>query len=109
VKKLNLRLQVPAEAEVEAETHYKTKIQPKKEYTKVINFYELPEIKKNMTTVNNPGFHLTEIKLPCRMVVVALSGGGKTNFVMNFIKYTSVGQGTFSHKIDEELYTHLAE
>ena len=90
------------------------KIQPKKEYTKVINFYELPEIKKNMTTVNNPGFHLTEIKLPCRMVVVALSGGGKTNFVMNFIKYTSVGQGTFSHihvyhKIDEELYTHLAE
>ena len=61
------------------------KIQPKKEYTKVINFYELPEIKKNMTTVSNPGFHLTEIKLPCRMVVVALSGGGKTNFVMNFI------------------------
>jgi hypothetical protein len=90
------------------------KIQPKKEYTKVINFYELPEIKKNMTTVDNPGFDLTQIKLPCRMVVVALSGGGKTNFVMNFIKYTCVKQGTFSHihvyhKIDEELYTHLSE
>ena len=50
-----------------------------------------------MTTVDNPGLNLTELKLPCRMVDVALSSGWKSNFVMNFIKYTSVGQGTFSH------------
>jgi len=90
------------------------KIKPKKEYTKVRNFYELPEIKKNMITIPNPGFSLTEIKIPFRIVVVSLTGGGKTNFVMNLIEYTSVGVGTFSHihvyhKIDEELYTFLAK
>ena len=53
------------------------KIQPKKEFTKVINFYELPEIKKNMVSLPHPGFHLTEILIPFRMVAVALSGGGK--------------------------------
>jgi hypothetical protein len=84
------------------------------EFTKVINFYELPEIKKDMVSVANPGFNLTEIKLPCRMVAVALSGGGKTNFIMNFIKYTSIGKGTFSHihvyhKIDEQLYDFLGK
>ena len=38
---------------------------------------------------------------------IALSGGGKRNFIMNLIKCTSVGQGTFCHI--QELYTFLAE
>ena len=32
------------------------KTKPQKEITKLINFYEIPEIKKYMTTVANPGF-----------------------------------------------------
>ena len=38
-----------------------------------------------MTTVANPGFSYTEIKLPCRMVVVALSGGGKIIIIIIII------------------------
>lgn len=80
----------------------------------LINFYELPEIKKNQQIVSNPNFNLTQIKIPCRMGVIAFSGGGKSNFVMNFIILSSLGKGTFSHihivhKLDEDLYDLLAK
>jgi len=78
----------------------------------LINFYELPQAQENLHQHFNPNFSLTQIKIPCRMGVVALSGGGKTNFIMNFIRLTSRGEGTFSHihvvhKIPEDLYDYL--
>jgi hypothetical protein len=80
----------------------------------LINFYELEGVKKHLTESFNPNFHLTQIKIPCRIGVVAPSGIGKSNFVMNFIRLSSQGEGTWSHifivhKIDEGLYDYLKE
>lgn len=80
----------------------------------LINFYELPEVKSNLYQHYNPNFDKTQIKIPARIGVIAASGGGKTQFVMNFIRLMSMGQGTFSHihvvhKIDEDLYDFLRD
>lgn len=78
----------------------------------VVNFYDkLP--KEFLDKVDNPNFHLHKIKLPCRMCVVAPSGSGKTNFIMNFIALMSEGRGTFqsiciiTRNKDEPLYRFL--
>lgn len=86
----------------------------------IINFYErLP--KHLREEVYNPNYDLHMIKIPFRMVVVAPSGSGKTNFVVNLIaefskkKRGRKKQGTFSdiHIItrnkDEKLYNLLEE
>jgi hypothetical protein len=80
---------------------------------KVINFYELPDIKENLTDYYNPAFEYTQMKIPARVGVISLTGGGKSNFLLNYIKLCSKhGLGTFGHihivhKIDEELYDYL--
>jgi hypothetical protein len=61
----------------------------------IINFYEVIP-KKYLDKVSNPNEHLHNIKLPFRMCVVAPSGTGKTNFLLNLIKVFSSGQGTFA-------------
>ncbi len=79
----------------------------------IINFYEhIP--KKYLDPVTNPNEHLHGIKIPFRMCVVAPSGSGKTNFLLNLIKVFSSGDGTFadisiitSNK-DEPLYNFLS-
>ena len=81
---------------------------------KIINFYEKPEVKDLMTHVPNPNFDKTQITLPCRIGVVSASGGGKTNAILNFIKYTAEGRGSFCHihivhKTPEVLYDILAK
>ena len=46
---------------------------------KIVNMYEkIP--KEYLDKVDNPNFHLHQLKLPFRMVIVAPSGSGKTNF-----------------------------
>lgn len=78
----------------------------------IINFYEhIP--KKYLDKVDNPNEHLHNMKLPFRMCVVAPSGSGKTNFLLNLLRIFSKGQGTFadisiitSNK-DEPLYNYL--
>lgn len=79
----------------------------------IINFYEhIP--KKYLDTVENPNEHLHNIKLPFRMCVVAPSGTGKTNFLLNLIKVFSQGEGTFAdisiitRNKDEPLYNYLS-
>ena len=78
----------------------------------VINFYEKmpPEMRPQ---ADNPNFHLHHFNLPFRMCIVAPSGSGKTNFLLNLIHLFSQGRGTFEsiHIItrisDEPLYNFL--
>jgi hypothetical protein len=43
----------------------------------------------------NPNLHLHNLELPFRMLVVAPSGSGKTNFLVNLVKKFCAGPGTF--------------
>jgi hypothetical protein len=88
---------------------------PKKKITTdITNFYELDDVKKNNKALDNPNESLHHIKIPFRMGLIAGSGMGKTNALMNIINLFSQGKGTFSHiyiyhKLDEPLYDYLAE
>lgn len=79
---------------------------------KIRNFYE--KIPKHfLDKVNNPNFNLHKLKIPMRMCIVAPSGSGKTNFLVNLIEIFSRNEGTFQsiHIItrnkDEPLYRWL--
>lgn len=82
----------------------------KKTESKIINMYEhIP--KHLLNKVDNPNYHLHKLKLPFRMCIVAPSGSGKTNFLVNLIHLFSNGdKGTFStihiitRNADEPLY-----
>lgn len=77
---------------------------------KIVNMYEkMP--KEFIDKVDNPNFELHHLKLPFRMCIVAPSGSGKTNFLVNLLHLFCSGEkGTFStiHIItrnkDEPLY-----
>jgi len=77
---------------------------------KIVNMYErIP--KEFLDKVDNPNFHLHMLKIPFRMCVVAPSGSGKTNFLINLLRVFSRGdKGTFSsiniitRNADEPLY-----
>lgn len=90
----------------------KSKIEPPS-ITKPINFYEVMP-KEFLNETENPNFHLHNLKLPFRMAIVAPSGTGKTNFLMNLIHLFSQGRGTFpditivTRNKDEPLYNFLA-
>lgn len=75
----------------------------------IINMYQkIPKI--FLTEAENPNFHLHHLKIPFRMCVVAPSGSGKTNFLINLLHLFSQGNGTFSsiniitRNKDEPLY-----
>lgn len=76
---------------------------------KIRNFYE--KIPKHfLDNVSNPNFNLHKLKIPMRMCIVAPSGSGKTNFLVNLIEIFSRGEGTFqsisiiTRNKDEPLY-----
>jgi hypothetical protein len=78
----------------------------------VINMYEkIP--KQFLDKVENPNFHLHKLKIPMRMCIVAPSGSGKTNFLINLLNLFSQGDGTFNsifiitRNKDEPLYKWL--
>ena len=80
------------------------------------NFYARKELKKYLSNAYNPNVKLHGLdKLPFRMIVVAPSGSGKSNFVLNLIEKFSKGKGTFNsiHLICrskcEPLYEYLEE
>jgi hypothetical protein len=81
--------------------------------SKPINFYEVMP-KEFLSEAENPNFHLHNLKLPFRMAIVAPSGSGKTNFLLNLIHLFSHGRGTFpditvvTRNKDEPLYNFLA-
>ena len=80
----------------------------------VINYYEhIP--KDLLDEADNPNLHLHQLKLPFRAVIVAPSGSGKTNFLVNLIHLFCAGKGSFSdicvvtRNSDEPLYNWLKE
>lgn len=81
--------------------------------SKIINFYEkMPT--HFLEKVDNPNFNLHHLKIPFRMCIVAPSGSGKTNFLVNLIEIFSRGdKGTFqtitivTRNADEPLYRWL--
>lgn len=84
----------------------------KNKLNEIINFYEVIP-KKYLTETDNPNFKLHGIKMPFRMCVVAPSGFGKTNFLLNLLRIFGHGKGSFadiyiitSNK-DEDLYNYL--
>jgi hypothetical protein len=86
---------------------------PKKIDEGIINYYE--KIPKNLLdNAENPNFHLHKFKLPFRMCIVAPSGSGKTNFLINLISKFSEGKGTFrditiiTRNKDEPLYKWIS-
>lgn len=79
---------------------------------KMINFYEVMP-KELLPKADNPNKPLHQIDLPFRMCIVAPSGSGKTNFLLNLISLFSKGRGTFAsitiltRVADEPLYNFL--
>lgn len=77
------------------------------------NLYEkIP--KELLDNVENPNFHLHKLKLPFRMCIVAPSGSGKTNFLVNLLSIFSANKGTFAsitiitRNKDEPLYRWIS-
>lgn len=85
---------------------------PVKADSEIVNFYNIIP-KKYIEEADNPNHHLHNITLPFRMCVVAPSGSGKTNFLLNLLKVFSQGKGTFAdicivtRNKDEPLYNFL--
>lgn len=86
----------------------------KKEEKDIINMYD--KIPKHLlNNVENPNYKLHKLNIPFRMCVVAPSGSGKTNFIVNLIEKFSKGEGTFANiyiitkNKDEPLYNFLIE
>jgi hypothetical protein len=81
----------------------------------IINFYDkMP--KDLLNTPENPNFNLHKFKIPFRMCIVAPSGSGKTNFLINLLHLFSCGnKGTFStiniitRNKDEPLYKWITK
>jgi DNA helicase HerA-like ATPase len=79
---------------------------------KMINFYDVMP-KDLLPKADNPNKPLHQIDLPFRMCIVAPSGSGKTNFLLNLIALFSKGRGTFAsitiltRVADEPLYNFL--
>jgi DNA helicase HerA-like ATPase len=63
--------------------------------SKIKNFYEIMP-KDLIPKSYNPNKEDHHFELPFRMCIVAPSGSGKTNFLLNLISLFSKGKGTFS-------------
>jgi hypothetical protein len=77
----------------------------------MINFYEHKDVKKLATKYHNPHFADTQIDIPARIGVIAPSGTGKTQWLLNYI---SKSYDTFDHiivvyKASEPLYDFLRD
>jgi ABC-type dipeptide/oligopeptide/nickel transport system ATPase component len=80
--------------------------------SEVINYYtKIP--KHFLDKIENPNFHLHRLKIPMRLCIVAPSGSGKTNFLINLLNLFSQRDGTFNsiyiitRNKDEPLYKWL--
>lgn len=79
----------------------------------MINFYKVMD-KSLLIEPKNPNYHLHRFKLPFRACVVAPSGSGKTNWLINFLHLCCQGcVGTFAditiitRNKNEPLYDYL--
>jgi hypothetical protein len=82
---------------------------------KIINFYTLPQVQKYIKKGTDDQFKFTHCKIYKHMLICSLTGGGKTNLLLNYIYLTSQAKkGTFDHiffcyQTDEELYDFLKD
>jgi hypothetical protein len=77
----------------------------------MVNYYEHKDIEKYVTSYHNPKFKDTQIDIPARIGVIAPSGSGKTQWLLNFVAKSSE---TFGHiivvyKSSEPLYEFLRD
>jgi hypothetical protein len=67
---------------------------------KMINFYELAEMKKFMPQIKDEQKHFTGMPLDQHFILVGGTGSGKTNSLLNYLHRTSQPKkGTFDHVI----------
>jgi hypothetical protein len=103
----------PLTIDISNKKKMETRVKPT-DSDKIINFYEVIP-KKYLLEAENPNYNVHNIDLPFRMCVVAPSGSGKTNFLVNLIKVFSQGKGTFADihictaNKDEPLYNWLTK
>jgi hypothetical protein len=72
----------------------------------MINFYEHKDVKKLATKYHNPHFADTQIDIPARIGVIAPSGTGKTQWLLNNISksYDTFDLIIVVYKASEPLY-----
>ena len=75
----------------------------------MVNFYEHKGMKEFITNYHNPNFENHQIKVPFRISVIAASGGGKSQWLLNLISRMN---DTFGHiyicyRAAEPLYQFL--
>jgi len=73
------------------------------------NFYENKDVQKLLTKYHNPCFDDHHVKVPFRMGIVAASGAGKTQFLLNLIAkmHDTFGFIHVVYKASEPLYEFL--
>lgn len=82
---------------------------------KIINAYEIPEVKKMYKPSIDEQIQYTDIALNSRVLLVGGSGTGKTNAIINYvIESSKPKKGTFFevilvYKTDEQLYQFLKD
>ena len=78
----------------------------------ILNFYDVMPDQFKLRS-DNPNYAIHNLNIPFRMCIVAPSGSGKSNFIMNLINKFSEGEGTFdsiqivTRDKDEPLYNYL--
>ena len=79
---------------------------PKQTNNEMINFYSHKDIQKHLPQYHNPHYEQTQISIPARIGVIASSGGGKTQWLLNFIAKTNDTWGHIHivYKTSEPLY-----
>ena len=77
----------------------------------MVNFYEHKDIQKLLPKYHNPHYEETQISIPARIGVIASSGGGKTQWLLNFIAKTNDTWGHIIvvYKTSEPLYEFLQQ
>ncbi len=83
----------------------------KKNDNSMINFYEHKSIKKYITSYHNPHFKDTQMSIPARVGVIAPSGTGKTQWLLNYISKSTdtFGKIIVVLKAMEPLYEFLRD
>ena len=77
--------------------------------SKLVNFYDLKEVKEMREASHNPHFDKNDTDLPARVCIVGASGSGKTTSLLNFllISPNTFGWITIVTKQSEPLYEFL--